>query len=54
LLVGVIVAGYASREAADWTEKVFAWLGSAFLFVAGVAVGRGAPEKKKDDEEGDY
>ena len=29
----------------EWLDRVFTWLGSAFLFVAGVAVGRSGPEK---------
>jgi len=26
----------------DWSDKAFSWLGSAFLFVSGVAIGKGS------------
>lgn len=33
-----------------WADKVFTWLGSAFLFVTGVAIGKGsAPDKPKEE-----
>lgn len=54
LIALVIAAGYFWPGSSEWTERVFTWLGSAFLFVAGVAVGRGGlgkEDKAKDDAE---
>ncbi|MCY4305992.1 MAG: hypothetical protein OXC62_14625 [Aestuariivita sp.] len=39
IILLVIIIGLFS-ENTTWLESVFTWLGSAFLFVAGVAVGR--------------
>ena len=40
-IVGVLIFGLAATNA-GWAEKAFNWLGSAFLFVAGVALGKGS------------
>jgi peptidoglycan/LPS O-acetylase OafA/YrhL len=53
LLVGVIVSGYYQPEGSEWAAQVFTWLGGAFLFVVGVAVGRGTTDKDKTDTEGE-
>jgi hypothetical protein len=39
LISVVIIIGLFSSNS-EWLDRVFTWLGSAFLFVAGVAVGR--------------
>lgn len=39
--VFVIYAGFSGQKP-DWVDKVFAWSTGAFLFVAGVALGKGA------------
>lgn len=55
LLVGVIAYGMVYPDHVEkWADKVFSWVGSAFLFVAGVAVGGKSPNdngsgKKSDD-----
>ena len=36
-IIGVLIFG----DGGDWTKEVFRWLGGAFLFVAGVAIGKG-------------
>ncbi len=41
----VMIVGLFSGNT-QWLEKMQAWIGSAFLFVAGVAIGRGGKEKK--------
>lgn len=52
LIIGVIIAGFAFHDPANggWIDKVFSWLGNAFLFIMGVAVGKndrtGADDKK--------
>jgi arginine exporter protein ArgO len=33
-----------------WLDRVFTWLGSAFLFLAGVAVGRSPPSNENQNE----
>ncbi len=34
----------------EWLDRVFTWLGSAFLFVAGVAVGRSSDTKNSNGD----
>jgi hypothetical protein len=46
-LLGIVVAGFNTENAA-WADKCFGWLGSAFLFVAGVALGKGSAKKSED------
>jgi len=43
----IILLGMFSENAA-WLDKVFAWIGSAFTFVAGVAIGRGGKDNSAD------
>lgn len=51
LFVILIVIGIGFRLGpSEWLDRVFTWLGSAFLFVAGVAVGRSGSEDKKDND----
>ncbi len=38
VIIGVLIFG----EGNDWTKEVFRWLGGAFLFVAGIAIGKGS------------
>ena len=33
----------------EWADKVFTWLGSAFLFVTGVAIGKGSGNGGKEE-----
>lgn len=35
----------------EWLDRVFTWLGSAFLFIAGVAVGRNNENSDKKSDE---
>ena len=39
IILIVILVGFASENSA-WLDRVFTWLGSAFMFSAGVAIGR--------------
>lgn len=51
-IIGVIFIGVASPDLA-WKEKIFNWLGGAFLFVSGVALGGKSnqdSDKKSDDD----
>ena len=51
LIVILVVIGVGLRfEQSAWLDRVFTWLGSAFLFVSGVAVGRSGSEEKKDSD----
>jgi hypothetical protein len=57
LLVAVIIAIigtiglFAGREA-PWLATLITWIGNAFLFTAGVAVGKsGPPTRDKEEEE---
>jgi hypothetical protein len=48
-LFGVVITGFYLKET-GWAERAFTWLGNAFLFIAGVAVGKGTgPDKDSDD-----
>ena len=50
VIVLLMAAGLFSTEAA-WKDKLFGWLGTAFTFVSGVAVGKAVPElSEKRDE----
>jgi hypothetical protein len=42
LLIAVVIIVGLFKGDSPWFDRVFAWLGGAFLFVAGVAIGRGA------------
>lgn len=43
IIVALIVAGiYSAKDGMPWVEKTFSWVSSAFLFVSGVALGKGA------------
>jgi hypothetical protein len=39
-IVGVLIFGNGT----EWAKEAFHWLGSAFLFVSGVALGKGGKE----------
>ena len=39
-IVGVLIFGHGG----DWAKEAFRWLGSSFLFVSGVALGKGGNE----------
>jgi hypothetical protein len=41
ITIAVIYAGFSGQNAA-WIDRVFSWSTSAFLFVAGIALGKGA------------
>lgn len=43
-IVGVIIFG----DGHDWAKEVFRWLGGAFLFVTGVAIGKGGESSEKE------
>ncbi len=40
VIIGLVFFGHALGLSEAWLDRVFTWLGSAFLFVAGAAVGR--------------
>ena len=44
-IAGVLIFG----DGNEWCREAFRWLGGAFLFVAGVAVGKGGEEPKSED-----
>lgn len=44
-IVGVLIFG----NGGEWAKEAFRWLGSAFLFVSGVALGKGGVEPKSKD-----
>lgn len=54
LITAVIFVGMKESNTA-WVEKAFSWLGNAFLFVAGIALGGSSTDNKKirnhDDDE---
>lgn len=43
MIIAIIVAGFFTDKAA-WTDKVFGWLASTFLFSSGIALGRGGKD----------
>jgi threonine/homoserine/homoserine lactone efflux protein len=46
-IVGVAIFG----DGGDWAKEIFRWLGGAFLFVTGVAIGKsGGDENSAKDE----
>jgi hypothetical protein len=47
MIVLVIFAGLFSDKS-QWLDKIFSWLGSAFLFLAGVAIGRSGAGRDAD------
>lgn len=48
MIFSLLVIGlYSSEE--TWKDKLFSWLGSAFTFISGVAIGRGVNASKTDD-----
>ncbi len=44
MIVGVLLR--ASGQESAWNDKVFNWLGGAFLFVAGIALGKGGSDHR--------
>ena len=44
-IVGVLIWG----DGGEWAKEAFHWLGSAFLFVTGVALGKGGKEGSPGD-----
>ncbi|MGF7206719.1 hypothetical protein GGE65_001280 [Skermanella aerolata] len=44
LVVAIIIAGFFT-EATAWVDKVFNWATGAFLFVLGIALGKGGGSK---------
>jgi hypothetical protein len=49
LLAIVIIVGLIKSDETPWFDRVFSWLGSAFLIVAGVAIGRASSERNQGD-----
>ena len=50
LAIGGVFFSGIWLTSAEWPDKVFSWLSSTFLFVTGVALGKGAgSDKQKDD-----
>jgi arginine exporter protein ArgO len=45
-IMGVLIFG----SGGEWTKEAFRWLGSAFLFVAGVAIGKGNDAESNKDQ----
>ncbi|MFT8711443.1 hypothetical protein [Komagataeibacter rhaeticus] len=43
----LVIGLYSSND--PWKDKLFSWLGSAFTFISGVAIGRGVNGSKSDD-----
>jgi len=39
-MIGAVIALGYSQSSPEWSIEAFSWLGSTFLFIAGVAVGR--------------
>ncbi|MER2250663.1 hypothetical protein ABS772_12140 [Methylorubrum podarium] len=39
-----------SGQEAPWLNTLITWIGNAFLFTAGIAVGKGAAQSKKKDD----
>jgi hypothetical protein len=55
LLVMIFLTGLGGFIAGvgDWTKTLLQMLGSAFTFVAGVAIGQGLSKKAKGEDDGD-
>ena len=52
LLAMLLLVFFGSRQGdAAWSDKAFAWLSNAFLFVAGVALGRSGVEHHRGEDE---
>jgi hypothetical protein len=47
-MIALIFIGTRHNNAA-WDDKAFSWLGGAFLFITGLALGKGATGHKPDD-----
>lgn len=45
-IVGVLILG----DGGDWSKEAFRWLGSTFLFVTGVALGKGGGSTPSNGE----
>lgn len=55
LLITIISLVFVGMDAKNqpWADKTFSWLGGAFLFISGVALGKGTSQEnlqKVDDE----
>ena len=48
LITFILVWSFVSEIPDSRFDKIFGWLGSAFLLVSGVAIGRAASGKKDD------
>jgi peptidoglycan/LPS O-acetylase OafA/YrhL len=48
-IIGLVFFGTRHNNAA-WDDKAFSWLSGAFLFIAGVALGKGGAERRRHDE----
>jgi hypothetical protein len=42
IIVGVIIFINSEGAASEWADRVFGWLGSAFMFISGIALGKGS------------
>lgn len=51
LLFGTIVGVLIFGNGGEWAKEAFHWLGSSFLFVSGVALGKGGNESKDGSAE---
>ncbi len=49
-LLGLVFFGTHSGDAA-WNDRAFSWLSGAFLFVAGVALGKSSSPRRREFEE---
>ena len=49
LIIVCVFVGAQGQENA-WNDKVFNWVGGAFLFVAGIALGKSESQSKKSDD----
>ncbi len=47
LLITVVIFYGMTHTTTEWNEKVFSWLSSTFLIVAGVAIGRASSDKSE-------
>ena len=51
-IIALIFFGTSHHEG-NWDEKAFSWLGGAFLFISGVALGKGGSDRKSRHEQDD-
>lgn len=49
IIVGICIAGFFSSNV-SWVEKLFNWATNSFLFIAGIALGKGASTKGTQHE----